>query len=90
MTAVENVMVGVHCRTSGGFLAAIAQHPWKLSAGERETIRGADGLLDLVGLAGKRDVAADEPRSSSSAGSRSPGRWRAGRACSCSTSRRRG
>ena len=60
MTAVENVMVGVHCRTSGGFLAAIAQHPWTLSARERETIRGADGLLDLVGLAGKRDVAADE------------------------------
>jgi branched-chain amino acid transport system ATP-binding protein len=59
MTVVENVMVGAHCRTSGGFLAAIAQPPWRLSPGERETIRRADDLLDLVGLAGKRDVAAD-------------------------------
>ena len=60
MTVVENVMVGAHCRTSGGFLSAIAQPPWRLSPGERETIRRADGLLELVGLAGKRDVAAEE------------------------------
>ena len=60
MTVVENVMVGAHCRTSGGFLAAIAQPPWRLSPGEREAIRRADDLLELVGLAGKRDVAADE------------------------------
>ena len=60
MTAIENVMVGAHCRTSGGFLAALVQPPWRLPQGERETIRRADGLLDLVGLAGKRDVAADE------------------------------
>ena len=60
MTAVENVMVGAHCRTSGGFVAAIAQPPWRLSPAERETIRRADGLLELVGLAGKRDTAAEE------------------------------
>jgi len=60
MTVVENVMVGAHCRTSGGFLAAIAQPPWRLSPAERETIRRADDLLELVGLAGRRDVAADE------------------------------
>ena len=60
MSVVENVMVGAHCRTSGGFLAAVAQPPWKLSPGERETIRRADDLLELVGLAGKRDVAADD------------------------------
>ena len=58
MTAVENVMVGAHCRTSGGFLAAVARLPWRLSRGERETIRRADGLLELVGLAARRDVAA--------------------------------
>src|SRR5262249_9747186 len=27
MTAVENVMVGRHCRTSGGFLRAVARRP---------------------------------------------------------------
>jgi branched-chain amino acid transport system ATP-binding protein len=58
MTAVENVMVGAHCRTSGGFLAAVARLPWRLSHGERETIRRADSLLELVGLAARRDVAA--------------------------------
>jgi branched-chain amino acid transport system ATP-binding protein len=60
MTAIENVMVGAHCRTSGAFLAAIARLPWRLAHAERETIRRADDLLELVGLAGKRDIAADE------------------------------
>jgi branched-chain amino acid transport system ATP-binding protein len=60
MTAVENVMVGAHCRTSGGFLAAVARWPWRPSRGERETIRRAEALLELVGLAARRDVAADE------------------------------
>ena len=60
MTAVENVMVGAHCRTSGGFLAAVARRPGRLSRGERETVRRADTLLELVGLTAKRDVAADE------------------------------
>jgi branched-chain amino acid transport system ATP-binding protein len=60
MTAVENVMVGAHCRTSGGFLAAVARWPWRLSRGERETVRRAEALLELVGLAARRDVAADE------------------------------
>jgi branched-chain amino acid transport system ATP-binding protein len=60
MTAIENVMVGAHCRTSGAFWAAIARWPWGLPHGERATIRRADDLLELVGLAGKRDIAADE------------------------------
>ena len=60
MTAVENVMVGAHCRTSGGFLAAVARLPGRLGRGERETIRRADELLDLVALTAKRDVAAAE------------------------------
>ena len=58
MTAVENVMVGAHCRTSGGFLAAVARVPGRPGRSERETVRRADELLDLVGLAGRRDVAA--------------------------------
>ena len=60
MTAVENVMVGAHCRTSGGFLAAVARWPWRPSRAERATVRRAEALLELVGLAAKRDVAADE------------------------------
>jgi branched-chain amino acid transport system ATP-binding protein len=60
MTAVENVMIGAHCRTSGGFLAAVARLPGRLGRGERETIRRADELLDLVALTAKRDVAAAE------------------------------
>jgi branched-chain amino acid transport system ATP-binding protein len=60
MTAIENVMVGAHCRTSGGFLAAIARRPGRPGRGERETIRRADELLELVGLADRRDVAAAE------------------------------
>ena len=60
MTAVENVMVGAYCRTSGGFLAAVARLPGRLGRGERETIRRADALLDLVALTAKRDVAAAE------------------------------
>jgi branched-chain amino acid transport system ATP-binding protein len=58
MTAVENVMIGAHCRTSGGFLAAVARVPGGVGRGERETVRRADELLDLVGLAARRDVAA--------------------------------
>jgi len=60
MTAVEYVMVGAYCRTSGGFLAAVARLPGRLGRGERETIRRADELLDLVALTAKRDVAAAE------------------------------
>jgi branched-chain amino acid transport system ATP-binding protein len=58
MTTVENVMVGAHCRTSGGFLAAVARVPGRPGRSERETVRRADELLDLVGLAARRDVAA--------------------------------
>jgi len=58
MTTVENVMVGAHCRTSGGFLTAVARVPGRTGRGERETIRRADELLELVGLTDKRDVAA--------------------------------
>jgi len=58
MTAVENVMVGAHCRTSGGFLTAVARVPGRMGRGERETIRRADELLELVGVTDKRDAPA--------------------------------
>jgi ABC-type branched-subunit amino acid transport system ATPase component len=60
MTAVENVMVGEHCRTSGGFVAAVARLPWRPSSAERHTIRRAEDLLELVGLTAQRDRVAEE------------------------------
>ena len=60
MTSIENVMIGTHCRSTGGFVAAAARLPWRVGRGDRETIGRADELLDLVGLGGKRDTAADE------------------------------
>ena len=60
MTAIENVMVGRHCRTSGGFLRAVARRPGAVGSAEAATIRRAEELLDLVGLSGRRDVRADQ------------------------------
>jgi branched-chain amino acid transport system ATP-binding protein len=60
MTTIENVLIGTHCRTAGGFLAAVARLPGRLPPGERDAIRRADELVDLVGLGGRRDVPADE------------------------------
>ena len=60
MTSIENVMIGAHCRSTGGFVTAIARLPWRIARGDRETIRRADELLDLVGLGARRDTAADQ------------------------------
>ena len=60
MTTIENVMVGRHCRTSGGFLRAVARRPGGVGSGETATIRRAEELLDLVGLSGRRDARADQ------------------------------
>ena len=60
MTAIENVMVGRHCRTSGGFLSAVARRPGGVGSAEASTTRRADELLELVGLSGRRDVRADQ------------------------------
>ena len=60
MTTIENVLIGAHCRTSGGFVAAVARLPGRLRPGEREAIRRADALVDLVGLGARRDMPADE------------------------------
>jgi branched-chain amino acid transport system ATP-binding protein len=60
MTAIENVLVGAHCRTTGGFAAAVARLPWRVPVAERQTIRRADALLELVGLAARRDVGAED------------------------------
>jgi branched-chain amino acid transport system ATP-binding protein len=49
MTALENVMVGRHCRTSTGVLGAVLRHP-KAKAEEQAIKNRASELLDYVGI----------------------------------------
>jgi branched-chain amino acid transport system ATP-binding protein len=60
MTALENVAVGRFSRTRGGFLAAVARVPGRMSATEAKTRRRAEELLDRVGLSARRDMLAGE------------------------------
>ena len=50
MTALENVMVGRHPRTRGGFAAALVRPPLSAGGEEAETRRRARELLELVRL----------------------------------------
>jgi branched-chain amino acid transport system ATP-binding protein len=49
MTALENVMVGMHCRTRAGVLGSVARPP-RVCREERETATKAMELLRFVGL----------------------------------------
>jgi branched-chain amino acid transport system ATP-binding protein len=49
MTAIENVLVGRHCRTKSGVLAAIGRGP-RFRREERESEERARELLQFVGL----------------------------------------
>ena len=90
MTALENVLVGMHCRMRGGIFGSILRTP-RVRREERDaTTRGRE-LLTLLGAA-----AAGTTRwrgtcpTATSAGSRSPARSRRSRSCCCWTSRPRG
>jgi len=50
MSALENVMVGRHARTRGGFAAALVRPPFRPRGQEADTRRRARELLELVGL----------------------------------------
>jgi branched-chain amino acid transport system ATP-binding protein len=50
MTALENVMVGRHCRTSSGVIGAVFKHP-KAKAEELAITNRAKELLEYVGIA---------------------------------------
>jgi branched-chain amino acid transport system ATP-binding protein len=50
MGALENVMVGRHARTRGGFGAALVRPPFRPRGQEADTRRRARELLELVGL----------------------------------------
>src|SRR5690349_7196081 len=52
MTALENVMVGEHCRLTTGLFGAVVRTP-KVLAEEAAAREKALGLLEFVGLAGK-------------------------------------
>jgi branched-chain amino acid transport system ATP-binding protein len=52
MTAIENVLVGMHTKLRGNLLEALFQPP-RVKAEERAAEKRADDLLTLVGLHGK-------------------------------------
>ena len=90
MTVEENVMVGRHCRTFAGVWRGVLR-----TRGERreeQGIRGKRGSCSgswvFPGSTGTGPRGASP--TATSGGSRSPGRWRRSRGCSCSTSRWRG
>ena len=56
MNALENVMVGRHTRTHGGFGAALVRPPFRERGEEAGTRRRARELLELVGLAARADT----------------------------------
>ena len=57
MTALENILVGEHCRLHGTVIAAVIRPPWILRE-ERAARERALELLAFVGLEGKADAPA--------------------------------
>jgi len=57
MTVIENVMSGMHCRTSAGALSAVF-HPPSQQREEDEIRRVSEECLDFVGILDKKDRAA--------------------------------
>jgi ABC-type branched-subunit amino acid transport system ATPase component len=60
MTALENVLLGLHSRTRGGLLAPLVGAPHRRPRGEDAARARATEFLDLVGLAGKAAQSAVE------------------------------
>jgi branched-chain amino acid transport system permease protein len=58
MTALENILVGEHCRLHGTVMAAVIRPPWILRE-ERAARERALELLAFVGLEGKADTLAN-------------------------------
>jgi branched-chain amino acid transport system ATP-binding protein len=59
MTALENVLVGMHCRLKGGILGSIFGMP-RVRREERQATERARELLRFSGLRGRDDVVARE------------------------------
>jgi branched-chain amino acid transport system ATP-binding protein len=60
MTALENVLLGLHCRTRGGLLAPLFGVPFRRSPGEVAARERAVAVLEMVGLAAKAHQSAVE------------------------------
>jgi len=52
MTVVENIMTGMHLRLKGGFVSSGFWFPW-IRRAEREALKEAKKILDLLGLLGR-------------------------------------
>ena len=88
MTALENVLVGMHSRLKANLFNSILRTPGVRKRGARLT-RARDGAARVHGLRRKSERAAHATcPTATSAGSRSPARSRPSRSCCCSTSRR--
>ena len=53
MTVLDNVLLGLHCRTHGGLLSPLRGLPFHRPAAEVSARERAGEILELVGLAGK-------------------------------------
>jgi branched-chain amino acid transport system ATP-binding protein len=51
MTVLENVLLGLHCRTHGGLLSPLLGVPFRRSHAEASARERAEEILELVGLA---------------------------------------
>jgi len=86
MTALENIMVGRHCRTHSGVLRVVLRTP-RATREEKDVHDRSLALLEYVGLATPTSWPRTCPMGRSG-GWRSPGRWPRSRLCFSSTSRR--
>ena len=55
MSALENVLVGMHARLKGGILASVLRTP-RIRREEKEARENAEGLLAYCGLAGRGEI----------------------------------
>ena len=60
MTALENVLLGLHSRTRGGLLAPLLGAPFRRSQGELAARARATEVLELVGLGARAGQSAAE------------------------------
>ena len=86
MTALENVLVGMHCRLKGGIVRSIMRTPG-IRREEAKARERARELLAFSSLRGRDDQLARNLRTATSAGSRSRAPSRPSRSSCSSTSR---
>jgi branched-chain amino acid transport system ATP-binding protein len=88
MTALENVLVGMHVRLKGNLFEAILRTP-RVKREERDArVCAPASCSSSAGSCARRPSSARTCRTATSAGSRSRGRSRPSRSSCCSTSRR--